>query len=851
MNNAVLLGSLLLFGLFFGNSPVNGQQKTKIVIKGKIIDATTNEPIPFANILLVGKQQGATSNIDGEFSLSSNDNITQILVSYVGYKQEYLDIKAGRPQFLEIKLFPESKKIEEVKIKFFRRKYKNKDNLAVELIQNVIDNKSKNRFTDLSYLQYEKYEKSEFGVSNVDEKFKKRWLLRKFQFIFKNLDTTKISGQEVLPVYLKESVSDYYYRKNPENDKTIRKGNKKVSFDGIVDDEGISDYIDYLNQDIDIYNNDITLVTRKFLGPLASASPMFYKFYIADTLEVDGQNCIKVFFSPRNKTDLLFQGYLFITADSAYAVKKVDMSVNSNINLNWVRNIKVKQEYSKFGNNDKYLLSSCSTTMEFGITKKKGIGVFGHHSISYRKYKINEPFNDSIFSVNTWKTAADSIQLSETEMEALRHNPLTTIESGIYTAMDSVKKVPMFKHIVGVVNVVSSGYGDLGYFEIGPITTFYSYNPVEGSRLRFGGRTTDLLSKKINFDTYIAYGFTDKKIKYFGALTYSLSSRSCFEFPLKTVKVSYQNETKIPGQELQFVQEDNFLLSVKRGINDKILYNKSLQIEHVNEFRNHFSYTLGYEYTRQAAGGNLFFNTVDYLAHTNSHTLHISELSLTLRYAPYEAFYNGKKYRRPIFNKYPVFQLQYTLGNKQIGNDFNYHRLNFRVFKRVYFSVLGYSNVTAEACKIFGQVPFPLLFIHRANQTYSFQLDSYNLMNFLEFASDQYVSVFIDHDFNGFFFNKIPLIKKLKLREVASFKILYGGISESNRDYNSGLYKFPVNADGVPLTYSLEKKPYVEVSLGVANIFKIFRLDLVKRLTYMDNPNTSGIGLRMRFKVYF
>jgi hypothetical protein len=851
MNRAAFLGFLLFFGLVFGNYPVNGQQKTKIVLKGRIVDATTNEPIPFANILVVGKQQGATSNVDGEFLLSSNDNITQILVSYVGYKQEYLDIKAGRPQFFEIKLIPESKNIEEVKIKFFKRKYKNKDNLAVELIQNVIDNKLKNRFTDLDYLQYEKYEKSEFGISKVDDKLKKRWLLRKFQFVFNNLDTSIISGQQVLPVYLKEMVSDFYYRKNPANEKIIRKGTKRVNFDGILDDEGISDYIDYLNQDIDIYNNDITLVTRKFIGPLAASSPVFYKFYIADTLVVDGQQCIKVFFSPRNKTDLLFQGYLFITADSAYAVKKVEMTVNSSINLNWVRNIKIKQEYAKFTENNKYLLSSCSNTMEFGITKKKGMGVFGHHSISYKNYKFNNSFNDTIFSVNPWRVAADSIQLSETEMEALRHTPLSTKESGIYVAMDSVKKVPMFKHVVSIVNVATSGYGDLGIFEIGPITTFYSYNPVEGSRIRFGGRTTDKLSKKINFDTYIAYGFIDKKFKYFGALTYSFSSRSCFEFPLKTVKVSYQNETKIPGQELQFIQEDNFLLSFKRGINDKLLYNKSLQIEHVNEFRNHLSYTLGYERTRQVAGGNLFFNTNDYMAFSNTNILEISELSLTLRYAPKEGFYQGKKYRRPIINNHPVFQLQYIYGNKLIGNDFNYHRLNFRIFKRVYFSVLGYSNVTGEACKIFGKVPFPLLFIHRANQSYSYQLDSYNLMNFLEFVSDQYVSVFIDHDFNGFFFNKIPLIKKLKLREVASFKILYGGVSEGNKDFNSGLYKFPVDAEGIPLTYSLEKKPYMEVSVGVANILKIFRIDLVKRLTYMDNPNISGIGFRMRFKFYF
>ncbi|HEX2935895.1 MAG TPA: DUF5686 family protein [Bacteroidales bacterium] len=846
-----LVAFLCFVGAFLGYSVVIAQKKSHTIIKGKVFDAKTNEPIAFANILLVGEQKGVTSNIDGEFVLESPGKVSQILISYIGYKKEYRDIKVGETQYLSIKLFEESKNLEEVKIWFRKRKYKNKDNPAVELIQNVINKKSENRFSDLNYMRCQKYEKAEFGVSNIDEKFKKRWLLKKFQFVFDNVDTTKISGQEVLPVYLKERVADYYFRKDPKNEISIHRGTKSVTFDGIVDDEGISEYVDYLNTDIDIYANDIPLVTKQFIGPLAGSSPIFYKFYLSDTLDVDGQSCIKVFFSPRNKTDLLLQGYLYITNDTSYAVKKVDMYVNQGINLNWVRNIRIKQEYAKLPGSNKYLLATSSNTMEFGITKRKGIGLFGHYSISYKDYKINEPFSDSIFSVNPQSVMPDSVQLTEAEMEALRHSPLSDSERGIYTTMDSVKKVPMFKNIVNAVNIVTSGYGDLGYFEVGPLSTFYSYNPVEGSRVRFGGRTTDKLSKKINLDTYAAYGFKDERFKYFSSLTYSLSPRSCFEFPVKAIKVSYQHETKIPGQELQFVQEDNFLLSIKRGINDKLLYNKSFKISNVNEFRNHFSYTLGYEHTIQSAGGNLFFNTNDYLAHTNTNDLNISEFSLTLRYAPHEAFYQGKKYRRPIINKYPIFELQYITGNKAFGNDFNYHKLNLSIFKRFYVSVLGYSNVNFEASKIFGQVPFPLLYIHRANQTYAYQLESYNLMNFLEFVSDQYVSLFIDHDFNGFFFNKIPLIKKLKFREVASFKILYGGVTNENMDYNAGLYKFPVSPDGVPLTYTLEDKPYVEASIGVANILKLFRIDLVKRFSYLNNPNTAELGIRVRFKVYF
>ena len=288
------------------------------------------------------------------------------------------------------------------------------------------------------------------------------------------------------------------------------------------------------------------------------------------------------------------------------------------------------------------------------------------------------------------------------------------------------------------------------------MNTFYSYNPVEGYRIRVGGRTTNKLSKRVNFETYIAYGFHDQKVKYYLGTTFSLTKMSIFDFPVKSIRISFQDETKIPGQELQFVQEDNFLLSFKRGVNNKILYNKTFRLDHLNEFKNHFSFDIAYQFMRQRPGGDLYFNTEDYLQHINDPPyIDISEISLTLRYAPHEKFYQGKQYRVPIASKYPVTQLQLTCGAKLLQNDYNYLNVKLSVSKRFYISVLGYTDVTWEAGKIFGQVPYPLLFIHRANQTYSYQIASYNLMNFLEFVSDEYTSLNIDHSVNGFFFKSL------------------------------------------------------------------------------------------------
>jgi len=316
------------------------------------------------------------------------------------------------------------------------------------------------------------------------------------------------------------------------------------------------------------------------------------------------------------------------------------------------------------------------------------------------------------------------------------------------------------------------------------------------------------------------------------------------------VRASFQRDTKIPGQELQFVQEDNFLLSFKRGLNDMLLYNDFYRLDYVHEYENHFSYAFGFKKWSQTPAGGL-----NYQANGDGfiNRLTTSELSLALRYAPNEKFIQGKIYRVPIADRYPVFNLRYTAGIKGLlGGEYNYHNLTGSVDKRFYLSQLGYSDVTVEGSYIAGRVPFPLLAIHRANQTYAYQLNSYNLMNFLEFVSDHYVSINIDHNFNGFFFNKLPLIKELKLREVVSFKALYGGLrDENNPASGNGIYQLPAFDNGLQRTYSLGNEPYMEGSVGIGNIFKLLRVDLVRRFTYLDNPEVAKWGIRARVKFDF
>ena len=824
--------------------------KSEVLFKGIVLDTQTNEPIPSASIALMDHGQVFRTNESGKFTirLSPTNTKRQIKVSCVGYKTEILTLPSDNKE-LEVRLTAQVQVLKEVTVK--KAKYRNKNNPAVELIEKVIANKSKNRREAVNYYQNEKYEKIQFAFNDITPKFKQKRVFKHLQFMFESADdSTAGSGKEILPIYMKETLSDYYYQKSPKEEKEIIKSNKMVHFDDI-DNKGLEDNIKYMYQDIDIYDNNILFLTNQMLSPVAGTAPSFYRYYITDTIQSGSDKYIKLFFGARNKQDMLFQGFLYITLDGTYAIRGIDLSVNKNINFNWVRDVKISQQFEKTENNG-WMLSSDETSINFGITKK-GQTMLGKRTVSYKNYRFTPPASNAIFKGPATVVLDSANNRSDEYWQTHRHQQLTKSEEGTYAIIDSVQHVPIFKRTVDIFNLLFFGYKDMGIFEIGPVNTFYSYNPTEGTRFRFGGRTTPKFSEKFSFDTYLAYGSRDEKLKYFLSGAWSLTSHSTYEFPVKSISMAYMNDTKIPGQELQFIQEDNFLLSIKRGVNDKLFYNKTFKIEHLNEFENHFSYTIGYQYTKEDPYGNLYYNYSDFALHRNDvNTINISELSLNLRWAPNERFYQGKAIRIPILSKNPVFELHINAGSKLLGNDYNYQSVRFSASRRFYFSVLGYSDVVWESGKIFGKVPYPLLTIHRANQTYSYQIMSYNMMNFLEFVSDEYTSLNIDHCFNGFFLNKIPIIKHLDLRENVTCKILWGEVSKGNDPkYNNDLFKFPVEADGTPTTYSLSKVPYIEGSFGIGNIFKIFRVDLVKRFTYLDNPNVAKIGLRMRFKFDF
>jgi hypothetical protein len=851
MNCKSIYLKIFVLTLFFFSSiitfaQVPQNQVTKV--SGVITDAKTKQTLPFVNVFAGDSSVNVTADEDGKYALQSNKPFNQIRISYVGYKPTILNVAPGHEQVINIRMVPITQQLGEVVIRSGKKtRYRNKDNPAVELIHQVIAHKNQNRPESYNYVQYKEYDKMQFSLSNVSPTLSDRKFFKKYKFLLDNRDSTLIPGKSLLPIYLNEKLSENYYRKTPEKKKTVVLGEKSVNFGSYIDNEGLGQYFKHLYYDVDIYSNNIFLVSVMFLSPISNSAPTFYKFFITDTVVVNNTKVVELSFTPRNTTDQLFEGKIYITLDGNYAVQKAELNINKNINLNFVNTMHVNLEFEQ--NPDmRYHLNKSTILVDFGLTKSKKGGAVGIRTVTFKDYQVNKALPDTTYDGPALVQNDDSKSRSDQFWSQNRFDTLRKAESKVYHNIDTLKSMPSYRRTMDIISLVLAGYKSFGPFEIGPANTFYSFNPVEGLRLRFGGRTTPELSKRFYFETYAAYGFKDERWKGFLSATYSLNNKSIYKFPQDYIRASFQRDTKIPGAALQFVQEDNFLLSFKRGENNKYLYNDFYRLDYVHEYESHFSYSIGFKNWKQSPAGSLYFiNEVDGLPH-NITQLTTTEITAGLRYAPHEQFYQGKIYRIPIMSKYPVIALDYTAGLKNVfGGEYSYQNLHLRVDKHFFFSQLGYADATFEAGHIFGQVPYPLLTIPRANQTYAYQVDSYNLMNFLEFANDHFESINVDQHFNGFFFNKIPLLKKLKWREVISAKALWGGVRDQNNpSLHPSLYQFPVDETGQPITYIMGKIPYIEGSVGIENIFKFFRVDVVKRFNYLDHPDIAKIGIRAR-----
>ena len=829
---------------------------------GIVKDSITGEPLPFVSVYFDGSTIGAMTDDNGTFTLQNNQGYTKLAAASLGYDTKFIDLKPGKKNDnLEVLLKPTAFEISEVVVKPKREKYTRKDNPAVELIKKVIAHKNDNRIEAKPEYQTEVYEKLSLSLDNFNPNLDKNKFLKKFKFIKNYLDTSEFNGKPILTVSVRENLSDFYYRKSPKAEKTIVRAKRMQGIDKTLDDGGgITSNLEEIFKSINIFDNNIPILLNRFVSPLSSTlATTYYHYYIMDTLDVGGDKCVDLAFVPANSESYGFTGRLYITLDGNYAVKKVLLNTPANINLNWVDKLRIEQEFKQMSDST-WVLDQENTFVNFYVVKGTQ-QLYAHQLRNYDNYNFNVQNADSVFGLlGALHVLPEATAQPDTFWTHNRPIPLKEKEDALKDLLGQLRKVPAFNAIIKTAEILITGYiptandKKVTKFDFGPMNTTFSANHLEGFRMRVGGMTTANLNPYWFASGYLAYGTNDRKIKYNLKLTHSFTKKEYHEGenPVNNLSFIQEYDVYTPGQDFLFTSKDNIFVAWKVGEPvTKMQYIRKSVLQYEKEWLNGLTWKSWIMNQNNEAAGTLQYIKRDEsgnLYHIKDFTT--SEIGTQLRFAPGERAYNGRSGKESVFNlskDAPVFKLSHQLGIKGVlGGDYNYNHTEISAEKRIWLSSFGHIDAQVKAGKVWDKVPFPLLILPNTNQSVTIQPEAFHMMNALEFVTDQYVSFNATYYLKGWILNRIPGIKWLRLREVLSFNMIYGGLTDKNNPtLTPGLFLLP---DG---TQPLGSTPYMECSVGVENIFKILRIDYYRRLTYLDHPDIKKGGIRIALRFTF
>ena len=829
---------------------------------GIVKDSTTGEPLPFVSVYFDGSTIGAMTDDNGTFTLQNNQGYTKLAAASLGYDTKFIDLKPGKKNDnLEVLLKPTAFEISEVVVKPKREKYTRKDNPAVELIKKVIAHKNDNRIEAKPEYQTEVYEKLSLSLDNFNPNLDKNKFLKKFKFIKNYLDTSEFNGKPILTVSVRENLSDFYYRKSPKAEKTIVRAKRMQGIDKTLDDGGgITSNLEEIFKSINIFDNNIPILLNRFVSPLSSTlATTYYHYYIMDTLDVGGDKCVDLAFVPANSESYGFTGRLYITLDGNYAVKKVLLNTPANINLNWVAKLRIEQEFKQMPDST-WVLDQENTFVNFYVVKGTQ-QLYAHQLRNYDNYNFNVQNADSVFGLlGALHVLPEATAQPDTFWTHNRPIPLKEKEDALKDLLGQLRKVPAFNAIIKTAEILITGYiptandKKVTKFDFGPMNTTFSANHLEGFRMRVGGMTTANLNPYWFASGYLAYGTNDRKIKYNLKLTHSFTKKEYHEGenPVNNLSFIQEYDVYTPGQDFLFTSKDNIFVAWKVGEPvTKMQYIRKSVLQYEKEWLNGLTWKSWIMNQNNEAAGTLQYIKRDEsgnLYHIKDFTT--SEIGTQLRFAPGERAYNGRSGKESVFNlskDAPVFKLSHQLGIKGVlGGDYNYNHTEISAEKRIWLSSFGHIDAQIKAGKVWDKVPFPLLILPNTNQSITIQPEAFHMMNALEFVTDQYVSFNATYYLKGWILNRIPGIKWLRLREVLSFNMIYGGLTDKNNPtLTPGLFLLP---DG---TQPLGSTPYMECSVGLENIFKILRIDYYRRLTYLDHPDIKKGGIRIALRFTF
>ena len=837
-------------------------------IRGVITDSLTHEPLMYITVQYEGKGVGSISNADGEYQVETHKGWDELTFSAVGYVTKKVTFTPGT-KVLNVKLAPADVMLSEVVVKPKKEKYSRKNNPAVEFMKKVIANKKALKLEENDYYQYQKYEKMKMSMNNVTPEKMEKGIYKKFSFFKDQVEVSPKTNKMILPISIKETASKTIYRKSPKSEKTIIEG---MNSNGIEEFFSTGDMLGTILtdvfSDINIYDDDIRLLQRRFVSPIGRGATTFYKYYLMDTLMVDKQECVHLTFVPQNSQDFGFTGHLYVVNDSTYAVKKAMMNLPKKTGVNFVENLDIVQQFEQLPDSN-WVLTDDDMTVELSLAK--GIqGLEVQRTTKYTDYKFDE-IEPRLFRLkgNVIKEA-NMLSKSDEYWAEVRQVPLTKKESNMDIFMNRIEQIPGFKYVIFGAKALIENFVETGSkkhpskFDLGPINTMITSNYVNGTRFRVSGMTTGNLDPHWMFSGYGAYGTRDKKWFYSGEAAYSFNKREyvLWEFPKHYIGFQYTYDVMSPMDKYLATDKDNLFVGWKWTTVDQMSYMRDATLTYELETNAGFSVKAMARHRNDQPAGMLQYwknngNTPGEWDQNNTlvHDITTSELGVTLRYAPGETFVNTKQRRVPVSLDAPTFTLAHTTGFKGVlGGEYNFNLTEAGIRKRFWFGSWGKLDVTARAGAQWNAVPFPLLNLPMANLSYITQNnESFNLINNMEFLNDRYASLALSYDMNGKLFNRIPLLKKLKWREMFRIRGLWGTLTDKNNPYKSSdpdLFLFPMR-NGIPTSHVMGKTPYVEASVGIYNIFKLLHIEYVRRLTYTDIPGVHKDGIRFMILMIF
>ena len=851
MSKILRKATVILFLLIAGTVVVFAQNQT-VRISGNVKD-TKGDVLPYATIRLKETSTGCITDYNGNFSFNGKVEGQTLIVSSMGY-QDYEVALSSKTVFpLKIVLKEISYELDEVIVKPEKEKYQKKGNPAVELATEIINRKDDDNPFNNEYVSRDRYETFVVALDNFSEEKQRQAMFRKFPFLQEYVDTSKVSGKPILNVSTRELAATDYYQKRPSREKQVVHGRDWVGIEDFLPDEEVRAAIEVTLRDVDLFNEKVIILRNEFVSPFADYATTYYKYYLQDTIIVEGEKCVDLAFVPRNLQSFGFTGHLYITVDSTHFVKWIQMNVPYDINLNFVEYMNVEQKFARDSNHPRLLTYECITA-EFKLYDFID-GIYGRREVFYSDYKFNDEVDKEPFTHQEQVIETAEAANRDQEFWAQYRNEERETDGGktkdVKDMIARLRQVPVYYWTEQFINLLFSGFIPVREentpFYIGPVNTMLSYNGMEILRIKLGGMTTAYLNPHLFGTGYLIYGVDDKRFKYYGRLEYSFKPKKeqWNEFPIHSLRLQYENDIYQYGQQYIYTNKDNALLSLKRLPDNMIGYIRNAELTYTLERHSGFTFTGTIRNRANEATKFIPMEKTDGSGAVKE--IMQTELELGLRYAPHEKFVQHKWNRKSKTPEQPVFTLNHTISKAGLlGSDYSIQHTEFSYRQRLMAAPIGYFDVMLKAGKVWGQAPYPLLIIPNANLSYTYRKETFETMTPMEFILDEHLTWDVVYYMNGLIFNRTPLIKNLKLREVLYCRGTWGSLSDQNNpaiDTSGRIFSYPT--DRSKATGTVMKEPFVELGAGVENIFKIASLSFFKRMTYKNSPDVDQWGLRI------